>query len=296
MFMKKKIVSLLLTLSLVMVPSFVTASNDSLTEGDKERLSTFGFSYEEINNFTPEVYAVFNEKYGHDTVGELVEENVSFFKFENGKAEEVTEEEFNIGSIQTLVGRELKESLSLIQPASTWDQTDTGWLQMTTEVTKVVNWNFQWTGEYMIKNHFYWHVNPLYKLTDVVAISFNSNLTFVPNSDLGVYSATHTKLNPTIDNYTLYAQTKNTQGIGFNVDLKAYNSNGTSSTFAHGGWVSIKVIKNNTFATSTNAYGHYAHLYNTLTFSVSITDGSLSISGVTNKDYADDTGIAWMLD
>ncbi|MBY0217923.1 hypothetical protein [Paenibacillus illinoisensis] len=258
-----------------------TANNTFLTDEDTTRLSNFGFTDEEIANFTPEQYATFNEKVGKDTTGVLVDTETSYYKITDHQVIEVPESEA-VQSIQrSLLEKQSKGINALSDPTS-----ETSWMKMTISSTKMSN------GKYNLKNSFRWLMYPTYRLTDVAGISFNPNLTYIQDSAYGNYAAASTGVNPKVDNYPLSAQHKKVAGLGFNVDLKTYTSTGGTVT-NHSGYVAFQVEKNNTGAISTNAYGHYAHLYNTISFGVDLRSGALSITGATGVDNMEDNGISW---
>ncbi|WP_145150005.1 hypothetical protein [Paenibacillus xylanexedens] len=261
-------------------PSIV--NNTLLSEEDKLRLSSFGFTQDEIDNFTPEQYATFNEKVGKETTSILIDKETSYYKITNHEVTEVPEAEA-IKSIQRSLLEEQSKGINALNDSNT---STTSWMVMTLSTTKLS------TGTYNLKNSFRWLIYPVYRLTDVAGISFNPNLTYINNSDYGNYAAAKTGLNPAVDNYPLKAQHKKVTGIGFNVDLRTYISSG-GTVNNHSGYVAFQVEKNNTNAISTNAFGHYAHLYNTISFGVDLKSGALAISGATGVDNMNDTSLSW---
>ncbi|OAB34273.1 hypothetical protein PMSD_15005 [Paenibacillus macquariensis subsp. defensor] len=260
-----------------------TDSNPFLSEKDESRLYDFGFSQEEISNFTIDQYATFNEKVGTDTTGVLVDVETSYFKVTgDNQVTKVSESEAIRGVQKSLLEDTLKGAAVRANP----DTQTLSWMVMTLSSTNMSN------GYYNLKNSFRWLTYPTYRLTDVVGISFNPNLTYITNSDYGNYAASSAGASPTTDNYPLSAKHKDVMGIGFNVDLKSYTKAG-GTVMNHSGYAALQVQKNNTNAISTNAFGHYAHLYNTISFSVNLASGTMSVSGATAKDYMSDTAVNW---
>jgi hypothetical protein len=257
-------------------------NNTFLNEEDKIRLSSFGFTHDEIDNFTPEQYATFNEKVGKETTSILIDTETSYYKITDHQVTEVPEAEA-IKSIQRSLLEDQSKGVNAFNDSNT---STTSWMVMTLSTTKLS------TGTYNLKNSFRWLIYPVYRLTDVVGISYNPNLTFINNSDYGNYAAARTGVNPAVDNYSLKAQHKKVAGLGFNVDLRTYISSGGSVT-NHSGYVAFQVEKNNTSSISTNAYGHYAHLYNTISFGVDLKSGALAITGATGVDNMDDNSLSW---
>lgn len=272
-----------LTLSPV-TSNVVQEANSFLSDTEKSKLISFGFTQDEIDSFTPEQYATFNEKVGKDTTGEVIATDTTYYKITNHQVTEVTEQELNEGAAATNAINKLKENLFLT--AADYNTAETSWMAMTLSTTKLS------TGTYNLKNSFRWKTFPVYKLTDVVGITFNPNLTYVNNSEYGSYQTTSADFSHVINTYPLYATKKDVPGLGFPVDLKAYSSNG-AGTGEHSGYVAFQVQKNSSSALSTNAYGHYAHLYNTINYSINLTSQSMSISGSTQTDYMNDNSLSW---
>ncbi|KAA1181536.1 hypothetical protein [Paenibacillus sp. B2(2019)] len=269
----------------LVIPSNTVTVNSFLSDAEKARLSDFGFSQEEIENFTLDQYNNFNQKVGKDTTGELIGTETTYYKITNHQVTEVTEQELNEGAAKTNALNKLKESLLIT--AATDNTIETNWMVMTLSTTKLS------TGTYNLKNSFRWKTFPTYKLTDVVGITINPNLTYLNNTEYGNYQTSSAGVAPIVyDNYALVATKKDVPGLGFPVDLKSYSSNGRS-TDGHSGYVAFQVQKNNSSALSTNAYGHYAHLYNTINYSISLSSASMSISGATQTDYMSDTSLSW---
>ncbi|WP_155991611.1 hypothetical protein [Paenibacillus sp. FSL R7-277] len=259
-------------------------TNSFLSENDQTRLINFGFTKEEIDSFTLEQYTTFNEKVGKDTTGEVIDTDTTYYKITNHQVTEVTEQELNEGVAATNALNKLKDSLFLT--AASDNTAETNWMVMTLSTTKLS------TGTYNLKNSFRWKTFPTYKLTDVVGITINPNLTYVNNSEYGSYQTTSADFSHVIDTYALHATKKDVPGLGFPVDLRAYSSNG-AGTGEHSGYVAFQVQRNNSSALSTNAYGHYAHLYNTINYSINLTNQAMSISGSTQTDYMNDTSLSW---
>lgn len=61
--------------------------------------------------------------------------------------------------------------------------------------------------------------------------------------------------------------------------MQLYGAQG-GSTDQHEGYMMINVKPNSTSATSTNAYGHYAHLAINASYSITTSSGFLSVSEV----------------
>ncbi|MBP2898802.1 hypothetical protein J8340_22635 [Escherichia coli] len=296
--MKKRLsITLSLILSLVLVlSSSVSASgnlpkNSVLSNDDIQRLVSFGFNDQEIETMTEEEYNNFNIKYGTDTMGTLVATETKYYRVSN---------EDGITEISKVKAEKEVESFkeemknlekSGISPFATNTRT-TSWMKMTTTSSLVSGT----TSEYVLKNSFEWLINPLYKLTDVIGITFNPNLTYIQDSEYAVYTREINGFNPVYPSETEYmwsAEHKSQNaGIAFNIDLKAYSDDGKRTVKKHSGYMVFRAEKNNTYAISTNAYGHYSHLYNTINFDVSFPAG-MAISGATQHDDMPDTAISW---
>ncbi|GAA0835981.1 hypothetical protein GCM10008915_23420 [Bifidobacterium pullorum subsp. gallinarum] len=287
--MKKIVIATVLGLliSSQAVTQTFAATGDFLTDNDINRLSSFGFSQEEIQTFTPEEYAVFNEKNGYDTMGHVVEETTTFYKLEDGVTSAVSEQEAIEGAA------EIEKSNSIISPMAlpTDSVEKKGFIKMTLSVSKVLDSKGAWHGVYTLKNSFHWLANPTYKLTDVTGISINPNLTYIQDSEYGSYKTISAGVSKITDTYPLKANKKDLSGIAFKVDLRTYTKDGSSSIGDHSGYVAFQVKKNS--GTSTNAFGHYIHLYNTVNFGIDIKSGSISVSGVTQQDAMDNTAVSW---
>lgn len=315
--MKKILFSLCIILSLTLVlgtsvfaehdDKVTGVTNSNLKRNDIERLLNFGFSEEEVEKFTPTELQMFNEKYGKDSIGQLVSKETKYYRINSGNVVEITKSDADkevkaYEAKKQQKSKKNKEGKSVQVLAS--DTETTSWLSMTTTSSAYLIPQYNHLGQiigyiqdgWQLKNSFTWLVNPLYKLTDVLGLSMNPNLTYVQNTEFAVYNRTCGYLNPyTQSDFYFTANTKSTTGLAFNIDLKAYSDDNSVSAYDHRGYMIFNVRKNNSTATSTNAFGHYSHLYNTINFSVSISTGAMSVSGTTQKDTMTDTGISFSI-
>jgi hypothetical protein len=134
--------------------------------------------------------------------------------------------------------------------------------------------------------------HPNYRLTNVIGRTFNPNLTYIDGTEYGNYQTVGASFDKKVDNCSFYATKKDVPELGFLIDLRTYTY--TRQTVGeNSGYVAFQVQKKNSNALSTNAYGHYAHLYNTINYSINVTSGAMSISGATGTDYMSDTGVSW---
>ena len=279
-------ISLCLALALVLVASTsiyaagINHGDFTLNTTEIERLKSLGFSEEQLDLMTLEEHEALISKIGASTRGEIVGVETSYYRVstEDGVTE-ISKEQAD---------EELLEYESRVTAFAS-DTATTSWMRMTTTSSSLGQ------GEYYLMNSFRWLTRPVYALTDVVGMSFNPNLTYIQDSEYASYTREYGGVNPPSPelDHLFYAQHKSANaGIAFDIDLKLYSNNGYRMTETHSGYMSFRVRKNNTTATSTNVYGHYSHLYNTINFDVSFPAG-MAISGLTQHDDMDDTGISF---
>ncbi|MFD1884769.1 hypothetical protein [Paenibacillus wenxiniae] len=295
--MKKLNISIVIILAFSILVSLpVSASeieNGSLNIEEIQKMKSFGFSEEELSTYTVEDYNSFNHAVGDDVYGEVINETTTYYKITKDNTIVVDEKEAVEGAEQAKLNDALDSfRVQAFQP----DSTDSGWLKMTLSVSKVLDSNGKWHGIYKLKNSWKWLSFPTFKLHDVVGITFNPNLTYIQNSEFAQYryrdgSVGHTWASK---NYDKAPHKSASAGIAFEIDMQLYGADG-GSTDQHEGYMMINVKPNSTSATSTNAFGHYAHVAINASYSVSITSASISISGVAKKYYAKDTSISWNL-
>ncbi|WP_322906996.1 hypothetical protein [Paenibacillus campi] len=270
-------------------------SNHLLNNSEIQRLKSFGFTEEELLTYTHADYNAFNQAVGDDVYGEVVNETTTYYKVTKQETIPVDENEAVAGANQANLNKTLGLGDFRIQALPS-DSTDSGWLKMTLSVSKVLDSSGNWHGVYKLKNSWKWLSFPTFKLHDVVGITFNPNLTYIQDSEFAQYryrdgSVGHTWASKT---YNKAPHKSASAGIAFEIDMQLYGADG-GSTDQHEGYMMINVKRNSSSATSTNAYGHYAHIAINASYSVSITTGSISVSGVAKKYYANDTAVSWSI-
>lgn len=269
--------------------------------GKYSRLNGFGFSTDEIQNMSQEDYKKFNEKYGTESKATLISKTTKYYRVKNGTAVEINRSQAE-SEIEAYNLKKELQSKGEITQLSTSDTETTSWLTMTTTASQYmvpIYVNGRVSGYiqdgWLLKNSFKWLTHPAFKLTDVLGMTFNPNLTYVQDSEFAVYTRDYSGVNPPpseSDYYYSAPHKSNSSGIAFDINLKAYSNNGNGTTKTHRGYMTFQVRKNNSWATSTNVYGHYSHLYNTINYSVSF-NGDMSISGQTLHDDMSDTAISF---
>lgn len=290
--LKISLVIILALSFLISVPVFANENlNRPLNIEEIQRLNSFGFSNEEIETYTFEDYNAFNKAVSDDVYGSIVDETTTYYKVTTEGTITVSESQAIEGSKQTNMHEATKEFTTQALPS---DSTDSGWLKMTLSVSKVLDAKGSWHGIYKLKNSWKWLSLPTFKLTDVVGITFNPNLTYIQNTEFAQYRYRDHAVGHAwaSKRYSKAPYKSGSAGIAFDIDMQAYGAQG-GSTDQHEGYMMFNVKPNNTGATSTNAYGHYAHLSATITYGVSLSTGALSITGKTQQSNANNTAISW---
>ncbi|PTQ55159.1 MAG: hypothetical protein BSOLF_0061 [Candidatus Carbobacillus altaicus] len=302
MFVKKYLSSALVILMvcLIISPNIFANASESI---DRELFRKLGFSEFEIENLSAEEIQKFGNLKTEDI--ELVQEEVTFYRIarlpnnesfveivdeetalRESELENQKDEEF-LKQIQLLKSlkknnsntkTEINNEIKLLQ--STWENSkSSSWLKLTGTVSKV-------SSVYFFKLSYEWLSSPIMLLNDVIGIS---------HSDLWTIAQDTQHLKNMYQVYTIYNQYVLTDEK-FYYDPAVISASGMAFEFNinngrfydptnyvyknRSGYMIYRVQPSVTNMTSSNMYGAYFHQTVSVTPSISITSGDISITPV----------------
>jgi hypothetical protein len=276
-----------------------------LSQEEKERFINLGFSEQMIEDITEKEIA----RYDGET-GEVISSKTKYYRItKDKKPVEITKDQAlkEVKEYKEKKKKKEKEKTAFSDKNNTFkiaasdpevcsvcqDIEQTSWMKMTTTATKIYAYGtFQ--DELELKNEFEWLTTPNWTLKDPLGMSYTSDMSYVQDSEFAKYTredCVHynngTKSCGTYNSYYSTADKKSTTGLAFKIDIV----NSTANDPHHRGYMTYRVKKARSSANYGNVYGHYSHVYYTSSYSISISTGQLSISGVASEKKMTDTGL-----
>lgn len=295
----KKLLSIFLVICLVLITGnsqFVSAKKSSnssldLNEQEIEQLLNLGYSEKQIQLMDEDEYErVKDEK------GKILEKDTMYLKLEKGKKPQKITEEQALKEVKEHMEKmkKKKKSNSEISIKSEFDSSteETSWMRVTLLVTQYTDDAGERTGIYRLKYDWEWLTDPIFALTDVIAISHPEYLTNDIGSEYSKYIYGYDKFGSIVNrsDYKESADLKNSNGMAFKVDLlSAYNG---FDVVEHSGYMYYRVELSNYDYNPATAYGHYTHVEgDILGLTLNLFNGNLSVGGVLKSTEMRDVGV-----